>query len=107
MAAAYEKGFFKDLMTPYLGLERDNNMRPDTNMEKLGKLKPAFDKVNGTLTAGNSSPLTDGASCVLLATEEWAKAHNLPVMAYLTFAEVAADRVRQRETKSAAFLLMQ
>ena len=90
MAAAYERGFFKDLMTPYLGLERDNNMRPDTNMEKLSKLKPAFDKVNGTLTAGNSSPLTDGASCVLLATEEWAKAHNLPVMAYLTFAEVAA-----------------
>ncbi|MCW3126191.1 MAG: acetyl-CoA C-acetyltransferase [Bacteroidetes bacterium] len=90
MAAAYERGFFKDLITPYLGLERDNNLRTDTNMEKLGKLKPAFDKVNGTMTAGNSSPLTDGASCVLLATEEWAKAHNLPVMAYITFAEVAA-----------------
>jgi acetyl-CoA C-acetyltransferase len=90
MAAAYEKGFFKDLITPYLGLERDNNLRTDSSLEKLAKLKPAFDKVNGTLTAGNSSPLTDGASCVLLATEEWAKAHNLPVMAYITFAEVAA-----------------
>ncbi len=90
MAKAYEKGFFKDLMTPYLGMERDNNMRPDSTMEKLGTLKPAFDKVNGTLTAGNSSPLTDGASCLLLASEEWAKERNLPVMAYLTFAEVAA-----------------
>jgi len=90
MAKAYDRGFFKDLMTPYLGLEKDNILRPDSTIEKLAKLKPAFDKVNGTLTAGNSTPLTDGASCVLLASEEWAKAHNLPVMAYITFAEVAA-----------------
>lgn len=90
MAAAYERGFFKDLMTPYAGLERDNNLRPDSSLEKLAKLKPAFDKTNGTLTAGNSSPLTDGASCVLLASEDWAKAHNLPVLAYITYAEVAA-----------------
>jgi len=90
MAKAYERGFFNDLMTPFMGLERDNILRADSTLEKLAKLKPAFDKVNGTLTAGNSTPLTDGASCVLLATEEWAKAHNLPVMAYITFAEVAA-----------------
>lgn len=90
MAAAYERGFFKDLMTPYAGLERDNNLRTDSTLEKLAKLKPAFDKVNGTLTAGNSSPLTDGASCVLLASEDWAKAQNLPILAYITHAEVAA-----------------
>ncbi|MBS1593256.1 MAG: acetyl-CoA C-acetyltransferase [Bacteroidetes bacterium] len=90
MAAAYERGFFKDLMTPYAGLERDNNLRTDSTLEKLAKLKPAFDKVNGTLTAGNSSPLTDGASCVLLASEDWAKEHNLPILAYITHAEVAA-----------------
>ena len=90
MAKAYERGFFNDLITPYLGLERDNILRADSTLEKLAKLKPAFDKVNGTLTAGNSTPLTDGASCVLFATEEWARARNLPVMAYLTFAEVAA-----------------
>ena len=90
LAKAYEEGFFKDMMTPYLGLEKDNNLRIDSSLEKLAKLKPAFDKENGTLTAGNSTPLTDGASCVLLATEEWAKAHNLPVIAYITFAELAA-----------------
>ena len=90
MAKAYDEGFFKDMMTPYLGLESDNNLRRDTSKEKLAKLKPSFDKVNGTLTAGNSTPFTDGASCVLLASEEWAKAHNLPVLAYITFAELAA-----------------
>ncbi len=90
MAAAYDRGFFKDLMTSYAGLDRDNNLRPDSSLEKLAKLKPAFDKGNGTLTAGNSSPLTDGASCVLLASEDWARAHNLPVLAYITHAEVAA-----------------
>ena len=90
MAKAYERGFFNDLITPYMGLEKDNILRPDSTLEKLAKLKPAFDKINGTLTAGNSTPLTDGASCVLLASEEWAKAHNLPILAYLTFAEVAA-----------------
>jgi acetyl-CoA C-acetyltransferase len=90
MAKAYDEGFFKDMITPYLGLEHDTNLRRDTSLEKLAKLKPAFDKVNGSLTAGNSTPFTDGASCVLLATEEWAKAHNLPVLAYITFAELAA-----------------
>ena len=65
-------------------------MRRDSSLEKLAKLKPAFDKVNGSLTAGNSTPLSDGAAAVLLASEEWAKAHNLPVLAYISFAEVAA-----------------
>lgn len=90
MAKAYERGFFDDMLTPYMGLERDNNLRADSSLEKLARLKPAFDKVNGSLTAGNSSPLTDGASCVLLASEEWAQMHNLPVLAYISFAEVAA-----------------
>jgi acetyl-CoA C-acetyltransferase len=90
MAKAYDEGFFKDMITPYLGLETDNNLRRDTSLEKLSRLKPSFDKVNGTLTAGNSTPFTDGASCVLLASEEWAKEHNLPILAYITFAELAA-----------------
>ncbi|MDB5284589.1 MAG: acetyl-CoA C-acetyltransferase, partial [Bacteroidota bacterium] len=90
MAKAYERGFYKDMITPFMGLELDNNLRTDTSLEKLAKLKPAFDKEHGTLTAGNSSPLTDGASCVLLASEEWAAKNNLPVLAYITFAEVAA-----------------
>jgi acetyl-CoA C-acetyltransferase len=90
MAAATDRGFFNDMVSPYLGLEQDNNMRRDTSTEKLAKLKPAFDKVNGSLTAGNSSPLTDGASCLLLASEEWAAANGLPVLAYITYAEMAA-----------------
>ncbi|MBT1688063.1 acetyl-CoA C-acetyltransferase [Dawidia soli] len=90
MARAYDSGFFNDMITPYNGLNRDNNLRTDTSMEKLAKLKPAFDKVNGSLTAGNSSPLTDGASCILLASEEWARAQGLPVLAYITHAELAA-----------------
>lgn len=90
MAKAYQEGWFNDMITPYLGLEKDNNLRADSTLEKLAKLKPAFDKVGGSLTAGNSTPLTDGASCVLLASEEWAAAHNLPVLAYITFAELAA-----------------
>jgi acetyl-CoA C-acetyltransferase len=90
MAKAYEENFFQDMITPYLGLERDNNLRRDSSLEKLAKLKPAFDKQQGSLTAGNSSPLTDGASCLLLASEEWAKKKGLPVLAYLTFAELAA-----------------
>lgn len=90
MARAYDRGFFNDMITPYNGLNRDNNLRTDTSMEKLAKLKPAFDKVNGSLTAGNSSPLTDGASCILLASEEWARAQGLPVLAYITHAELAA-----------------
>lgn len=90
MAAATDRGFYKDMVSPYLGLTEDNNLRRDTSLEKLAKLKPAFDKANGTLTAGNSSPLTDGASCLLLASEEWAAAQNLPVLAYITHAEMAA-----------------
>jgi acetyl-CoA C-acetyltransferase len=90
MTKAYDEGFFTDMMTPYLGLARDNNLRSDSSMEKLAKLKPAFDKVNGSLTAGNSSPLTDGASSLLLASEAWAAAQGLPVLAYITFAELAA-----------------
>ncbi|HEX6055669.1 MAG TPA: acetyl-CoA C-acyltransferase, partial [Intrasporangium sp.] len=76
LAAAYDRGFFDDLMTPYLGLTRDNNLRPDSTVDKLAKLKPVFGKgENATMTAGNSTPLTDGASVVLLASEEWAEAH--------------------------------
>ena len=98
MAKAYDEGFFKDMITPYLGLDADNNLRRDTSLEKLAKLKPAFDKVNGTLTAGNSTPFTDGASCILLASESWAKDHGLPVLAYITNAEVAAiEYVKQRK----------
>lgn len=89
MAKAYDEGFFDDMITPAFGLDKDNNLRRDTSMEKLSQLKPAFDKQNGTLTAGNSTPFTDGASAVLLASEEWAKANNLPVLAYITFSEVA------------------
>lgn len=93
LAAAYERGFFDDLLTPYLGLSRDQNLRPDTSLEKLASLKPAFRAPTGgepTMTAGNSSPLTDGAAVVLLASEEWAAAHNLPVLAYFVDAETAA-----------------
>ncbi len=99
MAKAYEEGFFNDLITPFMGLERDNNLRPDSTAEKLAKLKPAFGKgENASMTAGNSTPLTDGASCVLLASEEWAKANGHEVLAYLTFSETAAvDFVGKKE----------
>ncbi|ASR39843.1 acetyl-CoA acetyltransferase [Prauserella marina] len=90
LATAYESGFFDDLVTPYLGLARDQNLRPDSTVEKLGKLKPVYGGREGTMTAGNSTPLSDGASTVLLATEEWAKQRNLPVLAYLTFSRTAA-----------------
>ncbi len=90
LAAAYDAGFFTDMISPYAGLETDNNLRRDTSLEKLKRLKPSFDKINGTLTAGNSTPFTDGASCILLASEEWAAQNNLPVIAYITFAEIAA-----------------
>jgi acetyl-CoA C-acetyltransferase len=91
MAAAYERGFFDDMVTPFRGLERDNNLRPDSSAEKLAKLKPVFGKgESATMTAGNSTPLTDGASTVLLASEEWAEAHGLPVLGYFVDAEVAA-----------------
>src|SRR5580698_6310718 len=90
-AAAYAAGFYKDLVTPYEGLTQDNNIRTDTSLEKLAKLQPSFDKSSaGTLTAGNSTPMTDGASAVLLATEEWARAHGLPVLAYLSYGKVWA-----------------
>lgn len=89
MAKAYDEGFFNDMVSPAFGLDKDNNLRRDTSLEKLAQLKPAFDKQTGTLTAGNSTPFTDGSSAVLLASEEWAKANNLPVLAYITFAEVA------------------
>ncbi|UJW34080.1 acetyl-CoA C-acetyltransferase [Saccharothrix sp. AJ9571] len=90
LAAAYDRGFFDDLLTPFLKISRDQNLRPDSSVEKLSKLKPTFGGPEGTMTAGNSTPLTDGASTVLLATESWAKARNLPVLAYLTFSETAA-----------------
>ncbi len=82
-AAAYEAGFFDALVKPYEGVSRDNNLRADSTLEKLANLKPAFDKKHGTLTAGNSTPLTDGAAAVLLCSEEWAQANNIPVRAYL------------------------
>jgi acetyl-CoA C-acetyltransferase len=91
MAKAYEDGFFDDLVTPYLGLERDNNLRPDSTAEKLAKLKPVFgDEETGTMTAGNSTPLTDGASAVLLASDDWAAERNLPVLAHIVDWETAA-----------------
>lgn len=89
--AAYDAGFYNDLVVEYQGLKMDNNLRRDTSLEKLAKLKPAFDKSSaGTLTAGNSTPMTDGAAAVLLASEEWARERRLPVLAYLTYGKVAA-----------------
>ena len=91
LAAAYDAGFLDDLVTPFRGLERDNNLRPDSSVEKLAKLKPVFGRGEAaTMTAGNSTPLTDGASAVLLASEEWAEAHDLPVLAYFRASETAA-----------------
>jgi acetyl-CoA C-acetyltransferase len=98
-AAAYASGFYKDLVRDYLGVSRDNNIRDDTSLEKLGKLKPVFDTSGaGTLTAGNSTPMTDGASAVLLATEAWARERSLPVLAYLSYGAVAAvDYIEKKE----------
>ena len=92
LARAYDEGFFDDLVTGYLGLSKDQNMRAESSMEKLGSLKPAFGKgdEDATMTAGNSTPLTDGASTVLLATAEWAAEHGLTVQAYFVDAETAA-----------------
>jgi acetyl-CoA C-acetyltransferase len=92
LAAAYDAGFFEDLLVPFRGLKRDGFLRPDTSMEKLATLKPAFDKRSGqgTLTAGNSTGLSDGAAAVLLASEDWAAKHNLKIQAYFRDAEVAA-----------------
>jgi len=91
LAAAYDSGFFDDLVTPYQGLSRDQNLRADSTVEKLAKLKPVFGKGDGaTMTAGNSTPLSDGAAVVLLASEEWATEHKLPVLAYLGDSQTAA-----------------
>ena len=92
LAAAYERGFFADLVVPFRGVERDNILRPDSSLEKLATLKPAFDKASGrgTLTAANSTPLTDGAAAALLASDEWARAHGHAPLAWLRDAQVAA-----------------
>lgn len=92
MAAAYDRGFFDDLVTPFLGLYRDDNLRPDSSAEKLAKLKPVFGVKAGdaTMTAGNSTPLTDGASVALLATDEWAAEHSITPLAYWVDAETAS-----------------
>jgi len=94
LARSYKEGFFADLITPFKGVSKDNNLREGLSIEKLRSLKPCFDKKiapgQGTLTPGNSTPLTDGASAVLLASEDWARERNLPVQAYITHSEVAA-----------------
>ncbi len=91
-ADAYRSGYMDDLIVPCAGVYRDNNLREDVSLDKLATLKTAFDKgPNGTLTAANSTPLTDGASCVLLASEEWAAQRGLPVLAYLTYSQHAAN----------------
>ncbi|WP_326796396.1 acetyl-CoA C-acetyltransferase [Streptomyces sp. NBC_01808] len=92
LAAAYDAGFFTDLLTPFRGLDRDQNLRPDSTPARLARLKPVFGAADpdATMTAGNSTPLTDGAATVLLASEEWAAARELPVLAYLTHARTGA-----------------
>ena len=111
-AAAYEAGFYDDLVSPFAGVNRDNNMRGDSTLEKLATLKPVFDRENGTLTAANSTPLTDGAAGVLLASEDWAKAKGLPILAYLVTGETAgvdfvkADNSSDKFVRGAEGLLM-
>jgi len=95
-AAAYDEGFHDDLLVEFRGLKRDDNVRRDTTLEKLAGLKPAF-APDGTLTAGNSTPMTDGAAAVLLASEQWAKARGLPVQAYLTYGKYAAVDFEHKE----------
>src|SRR4051812_11482023 len=91
LAAAYDAGFLDDQVTPFRGLERDQNLRPDSSVEKLAKLKPVFGRGEAaTMTAGNSTPLTDGASAVLLSSDEWAEERGLPVLAHLVAYETAA-----------------
>lgn len=98
LAKSYADGWQDDLISPFNGLEKDNNMRGDSTLEKLATLKPVFGGENGTMTAANSTPLTDGASAVLLASEEWAEKRGLPVLAYLTFGESAAvDFIGKKE----------
>lgn len=114
LARAYEEGFFEDLITPFLGVQRDTNLRPDSSVEKLAKLKPVFGKrdaeqhgTKATMTAGNSTPLTDGASAVLISSEEWAAEHNIPVRAYLVDSEVASvDFIHGRDGLTPDGLLM-
>jgi acetyl-CoA C-acetyltransferase len=91
LAGAYDRGFFDDLLTPYLGQTRDENLRPDSSVEKLATLRPVFGRgEDATMTAGNSTPLTDGASTVLLGSDEWAAERGLPVLAHLVDAQTAA-----------------
>ena len=92
-AKAYDEGFHDDLLVPCSGVLKDNNVRADTSLDKMATMKPAFDKSSGqgTLTAANSTPLTDGAAAVLLSSEEWARSRNLPILAYLTYGQVAAN----------------
>ncbi|ADB48631.1 acetyl-CoA C-acetyltransferase [Conexibacter woesei] len=98
LAAAYERGFQDDLVTPYLGLERDQNLRPDSNVEKAAKLKPVFGGKDGTMTAANSTPLSDGAAVALLGSEAWAQEHELTPLAYFVDGEAAAvDYVHGKE----------
>jgi acetyl-CoA C-acetyltransferase len=98
LAAAYDTGWLDDLVMPYLGQERDQNLRPDTSVEKMSKLKPVFGGEDGTMTAGNSTPLSDGASAVLISSEEWASERGIPVQAYLVDAQTAGvDYVHKRE----------
>ena len=101
LAAAYERGFLDDLVTPYLGLERDQNLRPDSTPEKLAKLKPVFGGAEGTMTAANSTPLSDGASAVLLASEEWAAERDLPVLAYVRRRPDRGGRPRPQARRAA------
>jgi acetyl-CoA C-acetyltransferase len=98
-AAAYTDGFYQDLVREHRGLGRDDNIREDSSLEKLAKLKPVFDSsAAGSLTAGNSTPMTDGASAVLLSSEAWARQRNLPVLAFLTYGKVAAvDYIDKKE----------
>ncbi len=104
LIAAYDSGFFNDLISPFNGVERDGIMR-NTPMEKLAQLRPAFDRQSGTLTAANSTTLTDGAAAVLLASEEWADSRNLPIQAYLTHSEVAAVDFHSQGEKSEGLLM--
>ena len=97
-AAAWRAGFYDDLVIAYHGLKADNNIRPDTSLETLGKLRPSFEPRAGTLTAGNSTPLTDGASALLLASEDWAARRKLPILAFLRYGKVwAVDFAGGRE----------
>jgi acetyl-CoA C-acetyltransferase len=104
LIAAYEDGFFNDLISPFNGVSRDGIMR-NTPMAKLAQLRPAFDRKSGTLTAANSTTLTDGAASVLLASEAWADKRNIPVQAYLTHSEVAAVDFHSQGEKSEGLLM--